>query len=124
MVQVDLAGFETAMQEQRQRSKDAVSEVDLTARSSLGEMAGELGATTFTGHHDLQGEGQILALLQDGRPVQSAAEGTFSPSSLCISTKKFGNPLVQDEYPSRHTCPPLAPLVKGQALHTILIEPS
>ena len=63
------------MQQQKQRSKDAVSEVDLTARNSLGEMASELGATTFTGHHDLQGEGHILALLQDGQPVESAPEG-------------------------------------------------
>ena len=69
------------MQEQKQRSKDAVSEVDLTARNSLGEMASELGATTFTGHHDLQGEGQIVALLQDGRPVQSAPEGDHSFSA-------------------------------------------
>ncbi len=49
--------------------------VDMTAGSTLGELAGEVGRTNFLGYGQLEADGKIVALLQGGRPVDSVAAG-------------------------------------------------
>ncbi len=63
---VDIEGFETHMDAQRQRARDA---------SVFGAAAGarlELsGKSTFSGYDGLSGEAEVLALVCDGEPVES-----------------------------------------------------
>jgi len=66
---VDEAGFEAEMERQRSRSSFAGS-----GEQAVGDLykrlAGELPATEFTGYEALQSAGRVLALVQDGQPVQ------------------------------------------------------
>lgn len=65
-LQVDTAGFEAAMQEQRERAR---SEHGVTkGGNDAAKLADAYGATTFYGYTALTGEGRILALLRGGEP--------------------------------------------------------
>jgi len=67
---VDEAGYETAMEEQRNRARAAGSfKVDYTANLKLD------GATDFTGYADLAGSSKVTALLKDGEAVEQLNEG-------------------------------------------------
>jgi len=90
-VGVDIAAFDAAMQAQRQRSKDSVKTVDMTAGSAFGDLAEQLGKTEFVGHTQLETSATITALMQDGKPVDTVAAGVpcfASPSFLGF------NPLI------------------------------
>jgi alanyl-tRNA synthetase len=68
-IAVDAAGFETAMEAQRQRSRSS-------ARFAAEE--GELkvdAETHFTGHETLDDAGRVLLLFRDGKAVDSLNEG-------------------------------------------------
>lgn len=73
-IEVDQAGFETAMQRQRETARAA-------GRFSTGvtlpaELAARLKPTRFLGHEQLTVDGlEVLALLRDGSPVDAVAEG-------------------------------------------------
>ncbi|HCT26465.1 MAG TPA: alanine--tRNA ligase [Stenotrophomonas sp.] len=71
---VDIAGFDTAMEQQRETARAAGKfggGVTLPA-----ELVATLSPTLFLGYDRLQAEGlSVLALLKDGRPVQSADAG-------------------------------------------------
>ncbi|GAB6043150.1 alanine--tRNA ligase [Endothiovibrio diazotrophicus] len=63
-LQVDQAGFETAMEGQRSRAR--------AASQFAGGLDGKLevsGATEFTGYETLHDEGTVTALFRDGQPV-------------------------------------------------------
>tara|TARA_R110002110_G_scaffold330339_1_gene541587 strand:- start:2046 stop:4646 length:2601 start_codon:yes stop_codon:yes gene_type:complete len=65
---LDMAGYEAAMAEQRQRSQDSGSfKIDYSAVLKLD------GETTFTGYDSLVGEGTVTAILRDGEQVDSLA---------------------------------------------------
>ncbi len=67
---LDMAGYEAAMAEQRQRSQDAGGfTVDYNDALKLD------GQTEFTGYDNLDGAVEVAALLKNGEPVQSLAEG-------------------------------------------------
>ncbi len=67
---LDMAGYESAMAEQRQRARAAGAfKVDYTHQLQLE------GATTFTGYDGIGGQGTIVALLKDGEQVNSLNAG-------------------------------------------------
>jgi len=67
---IDQAGFEQAMEGQRERARAASRfGVDLRGSDTLG------AESEFTGYEHLQGEGRILAILKDAAEVDSAASG-------------------------------------------------
>ncbi|MDQ1448532.1 MAG: alanyl-tRNA synthetase, partial [Actinomycetota bacterium] len=75
---VDLAGFETRMQEQRVRARAAAEEAG-AAQSAPLEIVRELvethGPTEFTGRQEYSSNGKLLALLVGGERVGRAPEG-------------------------------------------------
>jgi alanyl-tRNA synthetase len=67
---LDQAGFDTAMDAQRDRARAASRfGVDLRAGADLGTV------TAFSGYEQLADESRIVALLRDGAPVERLAEG-------------------------------------------------
>jgi len=75
---VDLAGFETRMQEQRVRARAAAEEAG-AAHSAPLEIFRELvethGPTEFTGRQEYSSSGKLLSLLVAGERVGQATEG-------------------------------------------------
>ncbi|WP_017917289.1 alanine--tRNA ligase [Xanthomonas sacchari] len=73
-LRVDEQGFETAMDEQRRRAREAGKfggGVQLPA-----DLVATLAPTVFLGYDSLQADGlRVVALLKDGRPVQSVQAG-------------------------------------------------
>ncbi|HXV25419.1 MAG TPA: alanine--tRNA ligase, partial [Alphaproteobacteria bacterium] len=73
---VDRAGFEAAMERQRAAARAAWSG---SGEASTGQIWFELkerhGATDFLGYATDVAEGQVLAILVDGRPVSAVEEG-------------------------------------------------
>ena len=74
-LRVDLAGFEQAMQAQRQRAKAAAVSLDLTLQGAIEQMASELGATAFQGYATLEHPSCVLALVVNGEPAERASAG-------------------------------------------------
>lgn len=72
---VELAGFEAAMEEQRQRSQAAHETIDLTVQGSLDKLAEHIHATEFLGYSDPVVTGEVAAILMDGKSVRDAAAG-------------------------------------------------
>ena len=72
---VDLAGFEVAMEAQRQRAKAAAVSIDLTLQGAIEQMASELDATAFKGYEALEHPSCVVALVVNGEPAQQAAAG-------------------------------------------------
>ena len=72
---VDLAGFEAAMEAQRQRAKAAAVSIDLTLQGAIEQMAAELDATTFKGYEALEHPSCVAALVVNGEPAQQASAG-------------------------------------------------
>ena len=75
-VSVDLAGFETEMEKQRQRSRNAVVTIDLTAQGALAQLVGHIQDTEFLGYTQPTAEAEIEALLVGGQMVSMAEAGT------------------------------------------------
>ena len=72
---VDVAGFESEMEEQRKRSQDAHETIDLTVQGSLDQLAEHIHATEFLGYTEPKSIAKIEALLLAGKPVDSASAG-------------------------------------------------
>ncbi|MEA5521972.1 alanine--tRNA ligase [Limnoraphis robusta] len=73
---VDVEGFETEMEEQRNRSKDAHETIDLTIQGSLDKLAETIHPTAFLGHTEPVSEAVVKAILIEGKSVESAEAGT------------------------------------------------
>jgi len=73
---VDVAGFETAMEEQRRRSQDAHETIDLTVQGSLDQLAEHIHPTEFLGYTLLTSDVKVEAVLVNGKPVETAEAGT------------------------------------------------
>lgn len=54
----------------------------MTAGSTLGDLAGSIGPTTFVGYSQLEARGTVVALLQGGRPVDSVSAGALRGGSI------------------------------------------
>jgi alanyl-tRNA synthetase len=74
---VDVAGFETAMTEQRRRARAAWSGTGDAATDRVWfDLKESLGATEFLGYATEGAEGEILALVAEGKTVETAGAGT------------------------------------------------
>jgi alanyl-tRNA synthetase len=71
--EVDLAGFERAMEEQRQRARRvwAAEEISPIYQGILQRV----GPTDFIGYDQLAGESRLLAIVKENRPQSAAGEG-------------------------------------------------
>ena len=74
-IAVDEKGFNTEMEQQRQRSKDARETIDLTIQSSLDTLAEKIDSTHFIGYESANADSQIEALLVDGESVAQVETG-------------------------------------------------
>src|SRR6186713_2566352 len=73
---VDRAGFDSAMAEQKAAARAAWKGSGEKASDELWyDLAEEVGSTEFTGYSGHEGEGVVLALVEDGARVESANEG-------------------------------------------------
>ncbi|MEB3331934.1 MAG: alanine--tRNA ligase, partial [Synechococcaceae cyanobacterium] len=86
---VDLAGFEAAMNAQRQRAKAAAVSIDLTLQGAIEQMAAELEATAFRGYEQLEHPSCVLALVVNGEPAERAMAGD-SVQLVLDSTPFYG----------------------------------
>jgi len=75
-ISVDRPGFEAAMAKQRQDARKAwAGSGEAATDAQWFAVRDEVGATEFLGYDTEQAEGQILAILKDGKRVTSAASG-------------------------------------------------
>ncbi|QVV67278.1 alanine--tRNA ligase [Synechococcus sp. LA31] len=74
-LRVDLAGFEAAMEAQRQRAKAAAVSIDLTLQEAIDQVAAALDATAFKGYEELEHPSCVLALVVNGEPAERASAG-------------------------------------------------
>jgi alanyl-tRNA synthetase len=72
---VDLAGFEAAMEQQRQRSKNAHETIDLTVQGSLDTLAEHIHSTEFLGYTATSSASRVEALLVEGASVDQVEAG-------------------------------------------------
>jgi alanyl-tRNA synthetase len=76
---VDRAGFDALMQEQRARAKaDARSRKRQLADTSVYRDLRATGETVFTGYTDLETESSVLGILIDGHAADRASEGQIA----------------------------------------------
>jgi alanyl-tRNA synthetase len=75
-LQVDLAGFETAMAKQKAKARAAWRGSGAKANEEIWfDLAEEHGATEFTGYSGDEGEGVVLAIVKDGDRIDNAEVG-------------------------------------------------
>jgi len=72
---VDTAGFEAAMEQQRQRAKAAAVSIDLTLQEAIDQVAATAEATAFKGYEALEHPSCVLALVVNGEPATQASAG-------------------------------------------------
>ncbi|MBT8408142.1 MAG: alanine--tRNA ligase, partial [Alphaproteobacteria bacterium] len=73
---VDVAGFDTAMAEQKAKARAAWAGSGETADAAVWFDLGEThGATEFLGYDTEEAEGQVLAIIVDGKPVNRLEDG-------------------------------------------------
>ena len=73
-LEVDLEGFEREMQAQRDRARAAARFGGSREDGSIYEGLG-IGGVEFLGYDTLEAAAEVVALLKDGQPVQSASAG-------------------------------------------------
>ena len=72
---LDMAGFERALGEQKERSRtDRRTKKEASRPESIGIAAGDL-KNVFTGYETLESEATILAIMKEGQPVEEMEEG-------------------------------------------------
>jgi alanyl-tRNA synthetase len=75
-ITVDTDAFNSAMDKQRADARAAWSGSGEAADEAIWfELRDQHGATEFLGYNDTEAEGQILAIIQDGKAVDRASEG-------------------------------------------------
>ncbi len=72
---LDEAGFDEAIEEQRNRARKTGGFEQETARPAVAELAGRLGTTKFIGYDRLESDSLVQAILKGDRLVKEAAEG-------------------------------------------------
>jgi len=73
---VDRAGFDAGMAKQKAMARAAWKGSGETASDDIWfDIADELGSTEFTGYVSTQGEGQVVALIKDGKRIDALAAG-------------------------------------------------
>jgi alanyl-tRNA synthetase len=85
---VDRAGFDAAMAEQKAAARAAWKGSGEKASDEVWfDIAEEQGSTEFTGYSGHEGEGQVLAIVKDGKRVDSAGQG--ESVSLVVNQTPF-----------------------------------
>ncbi|MFM1812667.1 MAG: alanine--tRNA ligase, partial [Cyanobacteriota bacterium] len=84
---VDLAGFEAAMEAQRQRAKAAAVSIDLTLQEAIDQVAAAAEATAFKGYEQLEHPCCVVALVVNGEPAERAGAG--DAVQLVLDTTPF-----------------------------------
>src|SRR5688572_21326837 len=72
---LDEAGFDQAIEEQRNRARKTGGFEQETARPAVTELAGRVGTTKFIGYDRLESDSLVQAILKGDRLVKEAAEG-------------------------------------------------
>jgi alanyl-tRNA synthetase len=72
---LDEAGFDQAIEEQRNRARKTGGFEQETARPAITELAGRVGATKFIGYDRLESDSLVLAILKGDRLAKEAVEG-------------------------------------------------
>lgn len=76
---LDEAGFDAAMERQREAARAAwKGSGDAATDQVWFELREEIGATEFFGYETVVAEGQVTALVVDGKPVDKVESGAFS----------------------------------------------
>ena len=89
-IAVDRAGFDAAMAQQKAAARAAWKGSGQAADSEVWyDIAERAGATEFTGYSATTGEAQVVALIKDGKEVDSAAAGD-SVSVIVNQTPFYG----------------------------------
>ena len=77
-IEVDVAGFDAAMERQRAEArKNWAGSGDAGTEKIWFELKDKLGATEFLGYNTLKSDGMITALVQDGKETSSVTKGDF-----------------------------------------------
>jgi alanyl-tRNA synthetase len=74
-IRLDEAGFEQAIEEQRNRARKTGGFEAEVARPAVAELAARLGQTQFVGYERLEAESVVQAILKGDRLVKEAQEG-------------------------------------------------
>ena len=75
-LKVDVAGFQTCMQEQKERAKQAHVAESLTSDLVYADILKEKGGTVFAGYDGTSLEkATVISLIKDGKRVERASEG-------------------------------------------------
>ncbi len=72
---LDEAGFDQAIEEQRNRARKTGGFEQETARPAIAELAARVGTTKFIGYDRLESDSLVQAILKGDRLVNEAAEG-------------------------------------------------
>ena len=77
-IKVDTKGFDAAMAKQKEEArKNWAGSGDAGVEKIWFELQEKLGASEFLGYTTTKADGQIMALVQDGKEVQSVTNGDF-----------------------------------------------
>jgi alanyl-tRNA synthetase len=74
-LEVDVAGFEALMAEQRERARAAARRAGPTSEEALREVLAERGPTKFLGYAEIEADAVVVGLVRAGRRVPAAREG-------------------------------------------------
>ena len=88
---VDLNGFEAAMEEQKNRSKDSHEAIDLTRQSALGKIVKGSNETSFLGYSQLTSQAQIMGIVvtDDANTQNSASASAGDEVQLVLDQTPF-----------------------------------
>lgn len=75
-LKVDVEGFETEMETQKERGRDAHETIDLTVQGSLDKLAEQINVTDFVGYTQPTTTAKVEALLVNGVSTEAAEAGT------------------------------------------------
>jgi alanyl-tRNA synthetase len=90
---IDESGFIAAMEEQRERSKDAYKAIDLTTRNALGQIITDNNETGFLGYTQLAVEAQVMGLVvsnQDNSHNAQSADAGATVQIILDQTPFYG----------------------------------
>ncbi len=88
-IEVDIDGFEEAMERQRQRAKAANNSIDLTVQDSIEKIVRNIKPTQFIGYEGVKGKSVVKGIVLDGNLVEQANAGD-SIQVILDSTPFYG----------------------------------